>query len=447
MSTEAGYLDATRRGLPRRRFLTGAGAVATAAGLGPAILTRRAQAKGETLTIAQWTHFVPAFDEWFDRKFAKEWGERHGVQVLVDHVSAHDLRARALAEVSAQRGHDLFGFPTPPAAFEAHVVPLDDVVGECERRYGKLLRLAHLGTYSPKSRKYFALAESWAPNPIHYRADWWGDVGVKPDSWAEVREGARRVRERHGAHAGFGLAREHDSDMVLRGLLWSFGATEQDEGGRVTINSRATVEALKLMAAIFKESMTSDVFLWDPSSNNRCFVWGRCSIIQNAISAIRTAEKLNPEIAKTTALAAPASGPKTRLAAVGLLHCYVVWRFGQNVELAKRFLIDLVAAAEETCLASELYNFPTFPNAVRDLKGKLAADRASPQAYPVLADAERWSAYPGYPGYASAAIDEVLQVSVIPTMFARVARGEQSPEDAARQAEAEMKRIFARAAR
>jgi multiple sugar transport system substrate-binding protein len=124
-----------------------------------------------------------------------------------------------------------------------------------------------------------------------------------------------------------------------------------------------------------------------------------------------------------------------------------VWRFGRNVELAKRFLIDLVAAAEETCLASELYNLPTFPNAVRDLKGKLAADRASPQAYPVLADAERWSAYPGYPGYASAAIDEVLHVSVIPTMFARVARGEQSPEDAARQAEAEMKRIFARAAR
>jgi hypothetical protein len=32
-------------------------------------------------------------------------------------------------------------------------------------------------------------------------------------------------------------------------------------------------------------------------------------------------------------------------------------------------------------------------------------------------------------------------------MFARVARREQSPEDAARQAEAEMKRIFARAAR
>jgi multiple sugar transport system substrate-binding protein len=62
----------------------------------------------------------------------------------------------------------------------------------------------------------------------------------------------------------------------------------------------------------------------------------------------------------------------------------------------------------------------------------------------VLADAEKWSASPGYPGYWTPGIDESFTTSVIPSMFARAARGEQTPEDSAKQAEAEMRRIFAR---
>ncbi len=365
----------------------------------------------------------------------------------MDHLSVNDLLPRAATEVASRRGHDLFGLLAPPATLEAHLLPLNDVVGECERRFGKLISLAHQGTYNSKTQKYFALADHWAPGALHYRVDLWNDVGVKPDTWADIREGARKIKAKHGVHAGFGLARELDSNMTLRGLLWAHGGAEQDEAGRVTINSKATVEAIKLMTAIFRESMSPEVFLWDSSSNSRFFVWGRGSIIQNAISTLRTAEKLNSEIARQTALAPPATGPKTRLAAPHVLHCYVVWRFARNPELAKRFLIDLIAASNEVFLASEFYNFPAFSNSVPALRGKLAADRQSPHAYPVLADAERWSACPGHPGHTTAAIDEVVQSSVIPSMFARAARGEQSAEDSARHAEADMKRIFAKWAR
>jgi multiple sugar transport system substrate-binding protein len=402
------------------------------------------RAEPPTLTIARWTHFVPGFDDWFDGRFVREWGERNGVRVVVDHLSVHELRPRALAEIAARRGHDLFGLLTPPSSFEPHVLPLNDVVAECERRAGKLLPLVHRGTYNPKSQRYFALADSWAPAPLHYRRDWWGDVGVKPETWDQLREGARRIKERHGTHAGFGLAREIDTETALRGLLWSFGATEQDEGGRVTINSRATVDAIKLMTAVYRESMTPDVFMWDPSSNNRFFVWGRGSIIQNAISALRTAEKLNPDVARNTALAPPPAGPRSRLAPAHMVHSYVIWKFARNPELAKRFLLDVVAASGEAIAASEFYDLPTFSGAVTDLRGRLAADRQSPGAYLVLADAERWSACPGYPGYASAAVDEVLHAHVIAGMFARAVRGEETPERSVQRAEAEMKRIFQR---
>jgi multiple sugar transport system substrate-binding protein len=438
----------------RRGFLVGAATAITAGGLGPAAGQRRAHATPPVLRIAQWTHFVPAYDKWFDRKFTREWGERNGVAVEVDHLSLSELRARADTEVATQRGHDLFAFPESPAAYEAHVTPLTDVVTECERRFGRLPSLIQKATFSPRAKQFLAVPESWAAAPLHYRSDLWGAAGAAPDSWELVREGARKIREKRGVPAGFGLSLEPDSNMTLRSLLWAFGAAEQDEAGQVAINSPATVEAVKLMATIYRESMTSDVFMWDAASNNRAFVWGQASIIQNAISAIRSMEKSNPELAKHVVLTPPAAGPAGRLGAANVLHCYVLWKHSDKAELAKRFLVDLVAAGDEAFRASEFYNLPCFPRTVPDLPRKLAAgktgaarkaDPAPPaDRYTLLAEADRWSAFPGHPGHLTPAIDETVQRGIIPSMFARAARGEQSPEASVRAAEAEMRRIFAR---
>jgi multiple sugar transport system substrate-binding protein len=315
------------------------------------------------------------------------------------------------------------------------------------------LTFAHRGTFSPRSKQYFAVPESWAAAPLHYRADLWGEAGVKPDTWELVREGARKIREKRAITAGFGLSPEPDSNMALRSLLWAFGAAEQDEAGQVAINSPATLEAVRLMATIYRESMSPDVFMWDAASNNRVFVWGRASIIENGISAIRSMEKHNPELARKAVLAPPAAGPVGRLAGAHVLHCYVLWKFSDKGELARRFLVDLVAAASDGFRASEFYNLPCFARAVPDLGKKLvekpgAARRAGVQQpgdrYALLAEADRWSACPGHPGYVTPAIDETVQRGVIPAMFARAARGDQSPEASVRTAEVEMRRIFAR---
>jgi multiple sugar transport system substrate-binding protein len=414
---------------------------------------RRAQAAPRVLRIAQWAHFVDGYDEWLDRKFAREWGERNEVTVEIDHLSIAELRARADTEIATRHGHDLFGFLEPPASYEAHATPLTDVVTECERRSGRLLEFAHRGTFNPRSKQYFALPESWAAAPLHYRGDLWAETGLRPDTWELVREGARKIREKRGPIAGFGLSPEHDSNMTLRGLLWAFGAAEQDEGGQVAINSPATIEAVKLMTTIYKESMIADVFMWDPASNNRAFMWGQASIIQNAISAIRSMEMSNPALSRKAALAPPAAGPAARLGAANVLHCYVLWKFSDKADLAKKFLVDLVAAAEAGFRASEFYNLSCFsralPRLAKKLVGKPGPARkagAEPPAdrYALLAEADRWSACPGHPGYLTPAIDETFQRGVIPAMFARAARGDMGPEASVRAAETEMRRIFAR---
>ena len=63
------------------------------------------------LKILQWVHFVPAYDQWFDNTWIKQWGQKNDVNVTVDHIVNTQLDARAASEVAAQSGHDLFHVP------------------------------------------------------------------------------------------------------------------------------------------------------------------------------------------------------------------------------------------------------------------------------------------------------------------------------------------------
>src|SRR6266581_9390258 len=91
----------------RRRFLRTTG-VGVAGGSLLAMLEARqapAQTRGGTLRILQWSHFIPAYDNWFDTVFVKEWGDKNGVKVRVDHIPHLELPARMAAEFAAGAGH------------------------------------------------------------------------------------------------------------------------------------------------------------------------------------------------------------------------------------------------------------------------------------------------------------------------------------------------------
>jgi multiple sugar transport system substrate-binding protein len=109
-------------------------------------------------------------------------------------------------------------------------------------------------------------------------------------------------------------------------------------------------------------------------------------------------------------------------------------------------LIDYVDAFHDAFKNSKFYNFPCFPQTVPDLQQQLAKDpEAQPSdKYKVLGDVLDWATNVGYPGYASAGIDEAFRTWVVPTMFAKVARGDETPENAAKVADREYRRIFER---
>ncbi len=436
-----------RRTISRRRFIQTTGAAALGAGLAATgLVPARARAQGKTLKIIQWSHFVPGYDKWFDGVFCKQWGEKHGTHVVVDHISIGEINARAAAEVSAQQGHDLFMFLSPPAAYEKQVIDHSEIYQAISKKHGKPIDLGHRSSFNPKTKKYFAFSDSYVPDPGNYRQDLWEQVGFPkgPDTWDDLRKGAKAIKDKIGNPCGIGLSQELDTNMAVRALLWSFGGSEQDENGQVVINSPQTIEALKFMRALYKEAETPEVFTWDPSSNNRGILAGKLSYVANAISVTRTAEKENPDMSKKIQLVAAPKGPVRRIAAEHVMDCYVIWNFAANKEGAKQFLVDYIDQFGEAFKASEFYNFPCFPSTVPNLKEQLGKDaKASPpDKYAVLGNVLEWATNVGYPGYATAAIDEVFNTFQLPTMFAKVARDELSPEDAARAADRELKRIF-----
>ena len=87
-----------------------------------------------TLSIVQWEHVVPAYDVWLDT-WAARWGERNDVAVEIERVPYTRLPQLAAAEAKAGKGHDVFGFLSPPAAYEDDVLDHADVVREVERAW------------------------------------------------------------------------------------------------------------------------------------------------------------------------------------------------------------------------------------------------------------------------------------------------------------------------
>jgi multiple sugar transport system substrate-binding protein len=435
--------------MTRREFVKATGTGALAAGVGANFLfPARAAAQQKTLKIIQWSHFVPAWDTWFNGTYTKEWGQKNNTNVIVDNINLVDLPARAASEVSAKKGHDLFMFLSPPAAYEPQVIDMTHVYQEVERKHGKKIDLAHKSTYNPKTKKYFAFSDAYTPDPGNWHKDWWTEAGYPngPDTYDDLLKGAKKIRDKSGHPCGVGLAQELDTSMAMRAILWSFGGAEQDEAGNVTINSKNTIEALKYVKELYQQTETPEVFTWTPPSNNQAMLAGRVSFVMNAISITRQSEREKLPIDSKIMISPALKGPVRRIAAEHVMNCHVIWEFAENKEGAQQFLIDFMDHFQEGFAAGQFYNFPCFPQTVPDLQKQIANDpRANPaDKYKVLGNVLDWATNVGYPGYASAGISEAFSTWVIPTMFASVARGDQTAENAAKAAETEYKRIFAR---
>ncbi|HZO49902.1 MAG TPA: extracellular solute-binding protein [Gaiellaceae bacterium] len=450
---DRGRPEATAR-ITRRKLLERAAAGAAAVGLGGAaapyafagpLKYAKRQLKGD-LSIIQWIHFVPAYDEWFDKTWVKQWGEKNDVQVTVDHINNTQLDARAASEVAAQSGHDLFFNLHPMAAYEDQVINHASIVQEVERKVGKYSELGRLSTYNPKTKKYFGVSDNYVPDPVVWRHDLWNDIGESPATWDHVRKAAPKLKA-NGHPIGIGQSQEIDSNMALLAFMMCFGSFVQDANNRPTLKSKNTVEAVKFMADIYKRGMDPEIFSWNPASNNQALYSGHLSMILNAISATRTPEDLNLPFANDLWIWPIPTGPHGRLGLEHVMGVYSIWKFAKNKENAQRFLIDLCVNYRQATDASKLYNFPSFPGAYpfAQIRKAAAQDKHRPLGkYTILTTiAQKYTHNIGYPGTTNAAMDQVFSSFLIPQMFAQVSQGKMSAQDSVNAIDREVRKIYA----
>jgi len=405
--------------------------------------------EGTELNILQWSHFVPQYDVWFD-PFAKAWGDSNGVDVTVDHIALWELPASLTAAIDAGDGPSLVEMVFAPPQFIEGLHDLTDVNLQAQELFGEQAETSKMSSYLPATDSYYGYSPGWIPDPANYDTALWEQVGYPtgPSTWADLLDGGTKIKEQLGVPLGLGMSPELDSRLAMRAIIWSHGGSVQDENECVVINSPETLEAVKFATELYNNTMTEEVFAWQPASNNQGLIAGELSYILNSISAYRSLQDIDPAAADNIGLGPALIGPNgDQYASAHVWSVYVIPNYveGPELEAAKAFLLHLTANYNQAVFNSKLYNFPAFPSTVPELDGWLEQDPFGSRPADkllVLNTAKDWVTWLGYPGPANPAIGEVFGTNIIVTMMAEAARGEKTPEQAIADAETQINAIF-----
>src|SRR6185312_8928394 len=350
--------------ISRRKFL-GTAAGATAVSAFPHVWIRPAWAQAKEVRVLAWTHFVPSYDKWFDA-FAEQWGSKNGVKVTIDHVPHLQIPAKIAAEIATQSGHDIVQLVgTGTEKWATALLDVQDVADKLAKKYGGWTPLAENYCKLSADGKFHSIPDFFIDFPGLYRKDLWTEVGFPngPDSWDELHKGGMKLKAK-GFPIGIGLAHHDDARASWRAIMWSHGGSEVAKDGKtLTYNSKEVREALKFQKALFKDCMTPEVLSWDDASNNRYLASGRGSWIHNPISAYRSIQKSNPELADKIYIWKTPAVPVSLLAGRSP-NSYGIWRFARNKDAAIEFLRHYADHWVEAFEASMGYNHPLFANLV-----------------------------------------------------------------------------------
>jgi ABC-type glycerol-3-phosphate transport system substrate-binding protein len=426
----------------RRAFLKAAGVAtgaAVAGGIPGIVAAQKAPSfpKGTKLNILTWVSFVPASDVEFKR-LAAEFGKMAGVDVTADLINMNDLNPRIASAIETKAGPDIIMMISNwPHLYADGLADVDDVAEEIGKRDGGFYDLIRNVSVVGKTWKSVPLAlgtATWA-----YREDWFRDVGVTkfPDTWDELRAVGTKLKKKNqplGQAFGHSLG---DPNQWAYPVTWCFGGAEIDDKGKVVINSKETIEAVKFTVAFWKDCLDEGGLAWDDSSNNRAYLAGTISATINGASIYFVAKRQFPDIAKVTNHGHMPRGPAGRFYSIGGSG-HAVMKYSKNQQVAKEFLRWFMDRPQYDPWFAANDGYVNGPTHYWE---KHALWERDPKLIP-FREAPKFGRWPGYPGPPSRKSSEALVKYILVDMYAQAIKG-MKVEDAVKWAEGELKKAYA----
>ena len=442
--------------ITRRDTLGGLAAGAAAAALGghaqAAVIAAStppmnlAVEKGASLRVLRPTKFVGPDEDIF-RANTKAFSDATGVAVRVDMAGWEDLRPQTAVSANTGAGPDLVvGWGDDPHLYSDKVLDLTDVATYLGRKYGGWYPLSERFGKKHGTESWIAVPMGGSGGPCVYRESWVREAGFDsiPTDHNQFLILCQKMKQ-IGHPVGFALGQAvGDGNGYCSWLTWSHNAFMADEAGKVTINSPQTIQALKYSKELY-QTFIPGTLSWNDVSNNKLLTSGDIGLTQNGVSLYFSMKN--------------SDDPKIKAAGADLNHA--------------RMPIGLAGKPCENALVlnAMVFKHTKFPNAAKDYirfmmeaeqydKWMIGCSGYWAQPLKAYAGSDTWKGdpkvlayrdtmasdyWPGCKGPISTASGAVTSDYVLVNMYASVAAGSATPEEAAREAERRAKRYYDRA--
>ncbi len=444
--------DITRRG----SLAVGAGAMASAGLLG----SKRASAAipianvpapkqpieaGATLRVIRPTKFVDP-DETIWNENTEKFIKATGVQVRVDFVGWEDIRPQVAVAARTGAGPDVvIGWANDPHLYTEKILDMTELADYLGKKYGGWGALPQKYGKKHGTNQWIALPMGCGGGALVWRKSWVNEAGYTaiPDDLGKFLDLCQKLKKNNHP-VGFALGNSQgDGNGTAFWLLWAHGGYQVDDNNKITINRKETIAALKYGAELYKTFIPGTLSWLDPS-NNKAYLSEEISMTQNGVSIYFVAKnggKTNPAQAKiaedTEHSRMPGSINGRAPEAANTLNA-MVFKHTKYPNAAKEYLRFMMEAEQYDPWLTKCLGYWAHPLLAFDKSDAWGGDPK------ILAyrDAQKMTFWDGYQGPISASAAAVSAEYILVQMFAGVASGQTTAEDAVKDAERRMKRIY-----
>ena len=402
--------------------------------------------QGATLHMIRPAKFVDP-DEVYWKKNTEEFSKKTGVEVKVDFLSWEDLRPQLAVVANTGAGADLFvSFGADAHIYADKLVEMTDLADYLGAKYGGWYELALLYGRKWNTKNWLSIPLGGGTGPVMYRKSWVNEVGYTeiPNDLNKFLDLCQKLQK--SGHP-FGMSLGHalgDANGYASWLLWTHNAFVADEHGKIALDSKETIAALKY-ATELQKTMVPGTLTWNDVGNNQAYTAGAIGMTFNGVSLYYSLlkspdQKLNAIAADTFVQDTPFGESKRKpqsaepITAMLFKHC----KYPNAAKEYIRFMMekDQYGVWLSSCLGYWCQPLKAY--------SKMKFWDSDPKLKP-FAGALDSPFYNGYKGPVSAASAAVTANYTIVDMFASVVTGSTTPEAAAKQAARAAERYYRRA--